>query len=454
MPIQTINPATGTVEKTFKTESPEQVDKKLAKAQSAFVKWSKTTFAQRRELFKKLIAVIEKNKEEYARINTLEMGKPIKQSIGEIEKCGKGIQFYMNHGEEILAPRHIKTEMKASYIRHDPLGVILAVMPWNFPFWQAIRAAAPAIMAGNTLILKHASNVPQSAMALENMFKEAGFPEGVFTSIFVSGTNMEEVIADNRISAVTVTGSEEAGRRIAGIAGNNLKKTVLELGGSDPFIVLADADMKVAVENAVLSRTRNTGQSCTAAKRFIINKKIAKEFIEKLDDAFRRLKIGDPMDPAVEVGPIAREDLLKLLDHQVTRSIEKGAKLITGGTIIDREGYYYEPTILVDVEKGMPAYDEELFGPVAAIITVDNDDEAVTIANDTHLGLGASIWSADSEHAQKLAARIEAGTVFINKMVTSDPRIPTGGIKKSGYGRELGDHGIKEFVNMKSVIVD
>jgi succinate-semialdehyde dehydrogenase/glutarate-semialdehyde dehydrogenase len=309
-------------------------------------------------------------------------------------------------------------------------------------------------MAGNTFVLKHASNVPQCAQALQDMFHEAGFPAGVFTTIFVSSTNMEEVIADDRIAAVTVTGSEEAGRRIASIAGAHLKKTVLELGGSDAFIIRADANMKVAVENAVLSRVRNTGQSCTAAKRFIVNKKVAKQFIEELTDAFRKLKIGDPMDPSVEVGPIAREDLLKLLDHQVQRSLDQGAKLQIGGHILDREGYYYEPTILTNVSKGMTAFDEELFGPVVALIEVKDDEEAVQVANDTHLGLGASIWSEDRETSQEMAQNIEAGTIFINKMVTSDPRIPTGGIKKSGYGRELGEHGIKEFVNIKSVIVD
>ncbi len=454
MAIQTINPATGCVEKTVKNDSNKQIEQKLNQAVTTFKKWSKTSFEERRAHFEKLVAHIEKNKEKYAKLNTIEMGKPIKQSIGELEKCAKGCEFYMKHAEQILAPQHIKTEMKASYLRHDPLGVILAVMPWNFPFWQAIRAAAPAIMAGNTFVLKHASNVPQCAQSLQDMFEESGFPKGVFTTIFVSGSDMEKIIADDRIEAVTVTGSEEAGRRIASIAGSHLKKTVLELGGSDPFIVLEDADMKLAVENAVLSRVRNTGQSCTAAKRFIVHKKVAKEFTQQLADAFQKLKIGDPLDPSVEVGPIAREDLLELLDHQVQKTVEAGAKLVTGGNTIEREGFYYEPTIVTGVRKGMAAFDEELFGPVAAIIEAKNDDEAVAIANDSHLGLGASIWSEDREHAQELAARIEAGTVFINKMVTSDPRIPTGGIKKSGYGRELGEHGIKEFVNIKSVIVD
>lgn len=454
MAIQTINPATGNVEKTFKTETWAQVDKKLVKAHKAFKKWSRTSFEERTELFEKLIAHIEKNKEKYARLNTIEMGKPIKQSVSEVEKCAKGCEFYAKNAKKILAPQHVKTEMKASYIRHDPLGIVLAVMPWNFPFWQAIRAAAPAIMAGNTFVLKHASNVPQCAQALEDMFKESGFPEGVFTTIFVSSNNMEEVIGDDRIAAVTVTGSEEAGRRIASMAGSHLKKTVLELGGSDAFIIREDADMEMTVENAVLSRVRNTGQSCTAAKRFIVHKKVAKEFVEKLTDAFRKLKIGDPIDPSVEVGPIAREDLMHLLNHQVQRSLSNGAVLVTGGQIIDREGYYYEPTILDKVKKGMPAFDEELFGPVVAIIEVNNDKEAIQVANDTHLGLGASIWTEDREAGQKMAEEIEAGTVFINKMVTSDPRLPTGGIKKSGYGRELGEHGIKEFVNIKSVIVD
>ncbi|MCX7996524.1 MAG: NAD-dependent succinate-semialdehyde dehydrogenase [Patescibacteria group bacterium] len=452
--MQTINPYTGEVEKTLQTESLADVREKLQIAEDRFHTWKKTSFSERKKLFKALIRHIEENKQHYAELNTREMGKPIRQSVGELEKCAKGCEFYAENAEKILAVQHVKTEAKHSYIRHDPLGVILAIMPWNFPFWQAMRAAAPAIMAGNVFVLKHASNVPQCSQALQDMFEASGFPKGVFTSIFIGSQDMEEIIADDRIAAVTVTGSEDAGRRIASIAGAHLKKCVLELGGSDPFIVLEDADMDLVVENAVLSRVRNTGQSCTAAKRFIVHKAVADEFVSRLTDEFRKLKIGDPMDPSVEVGPIAREDLLKLLDHQVTRSVAKGATLVTGGRIIDRKGYFYEPTILTNVRRGNPAFDEELFGPVAAITTVRNDEEAIRVANDTHLGLGASIWTENREHAQKLAAQIEAGTVFINKMVTSDPRLPTGGIKKSGYGRELGEHGIREFVNIKSVIVD
>lgn len=454
MPIQTINPYTGEVVKTFKTDTKEVIEKKLAKAAKTFAAWSETTFEERTALFMKLVAHINEHKDGYAKINTLEMGKPIKQSIGELEKCAKGAEFYAKNAERILSDHHVPTEMKHSYIRHEPLGVILAIMPWNFPFWQAMRAAAPAIMAGNTFVLKHASNVPQSAKAIQDMFHAVGFPEGVFTTLFIGSTDMEEIIADDRIAAVTVTGSEEAGRRIAELSGAHLKKTVLELGGSDPFIVLDDADMKLAVENAVLSRVRNTGQSCTAAKRFIVLEKVAETFIKELTRAFQKLTLGDPMDPDIDVGPIAREDLLKTLDHQVQRSIQKGAKLVAGGRIVDMPGYFYEPTILTNVTRGIPAFDEELFGPVAAITVVKDEAEAVTVANDTHLGLGASIWTQNRERGMKLATKIEAGTVFINKMVTSDPRLPTGGIKKSGYGRELGEHGIKEFVNIKSVIVD
>lgn len=454
MPIQTVNPYTGEVVKTFRTESLADVQSKLQAAVGQFHIWKKTSFTERAALFKKLIDRIHTNKDHYSKLNTLEMGKPIKQSIAELEKCAKVCEFYTENAERILDPQHVKTEMKHSYIRHDPLGVILAIMPWNFPFWQVMRAAAPAIMAGNTFVLKHASNVPQCALALQQMFTDAGFPKGVFTSIFIGSQDMEEIIADDRVAAITVTGSEDAGRRIAAIAGAHLKKCVLELGGSDPFIVLEDADLDLAIQNAVMSRVRNTGQSCTAAKRFIIHEAVADEFISRLTDAFRSLKIGDPMDPSVDIGPIAREDLLKGLDHQVSRAIEKGAKLITGGRMLDRKGYFYEPTILTEVAKGNPAFDEELFGPVAAITTVKTAEEAVAVANDTHLGLGASIWSKNLKRAQELAMDIEAGSVFINKMVTSDPRLPTGGVKKSGYGRELGEHGIKEFVNIKSVIVD
>jgi succinate-semialdehyde dehydrogenase/glutarate-semialdehyde dehydrogenase len=382
------------------------------------------------------------------------MGKPIAQSISELEKCIKGCEFYIANAERILADQHIPTELKYSYVRHDPLGVILAVMPWNFPYWQAMRAAVPAIMAGNTFVLKHASNVPQCAVALQEIFEEAGFPKHVFTTLLIEGAETNKVIADDRIEAVTVTGSEEAGRRIAEVAGAHLKKTVLELGGSDAFIILEDADLKMTIKNAVLARVRNTGQSCTAAKRFIVVKKIAKEFTEGFVKGFSALKVGDPLDETVEVGPIAREDLMEQLDRQVQTSVEMGAKLLHGGKVIDRDGYFYEPTILSNVKKGMPAYDEEIFGPVASIIVVKDEKEAIRVANDTHLGLGSSLWTNDIEHARELASEIEAGNVFINKMVTSDPRLPTGGIKKSGYGRELGEHGIREFVNIKSVIVE
>lgn len=454
MAIQTINPTTGAVEKTYKPLTDAEVNKKLDAAVKTFNSWKKTTFAERADLFKKVIKVIEKNKKRYAKLNTMEMGKPIAQSISELEKCIKGCEFYIANAERILADQHIPTELKYSYVRHDPLGVILAVMPWNFPYWQAMRAAVPAIMAGNTFVLKHASNVPQCAVSIQEMFEEAGFPKHVFTTLLIEGAETNKVIADDRIAAVTVTGSEEAGRRIAGLAGEHLKKTVLELGGSDAFIILEDADLKHTIKNAVLARVRNTGQSCTAAKRFIVVKKVAKEFTDGFVKGFSALKVGDPMDETVEVGPIAREDLMAQLDHQVQKSVEMGAKLLHGGEIINRDGYFYEPTVLSNVKKGMPAYDEEIFGPVASIIVVKDEQEAIRVANDTHLGLGSSLWTQDVEHARELASEIEAGNVFINKMVTSDPRLPTGGIKKSGYGRELGEHGIREFVNVKSVIAE
>lgn len=454
MAIQTINPATGTVVKTFKAESWAQVDKKLTRAVKTFETWKKTSFKERSELFYKLIDVLNTHKDEYARLNTLEMGKPISQSIGEVEKCGKACSYYADNAERILADQHVKTEFTHSYIQHDPLGIVLAVMPWNFPFWQAMRAAAPAIMAGNVFVLKHSSNVPQCSLAIEDMFKKAGFPEGVFTTLLVESSEMDDIIRDERIQAVTVTGSEGAGRRIAALAGEHLKKTVLELGGSDPFIVLEDADMDMTVENAILARFRNTGQSCTSAKRFIVMKSVAKQFTEQFQKKFNEMKIGDPMDAKTDIGPIAREDLMNLLDRQIHDSIKKGATLLSGGNVLDdREGYYYEPTLLSNVTKSMPVYDEETFGPVAVIIEVETAEEAVQVANDTQHGLGASIWTKNIDNARTLATHIEAGNVFINKMVTSDPRLPTGGIKKSGYGRELGEHGIREFVNIKTVIV-
>lgn len=455
MAIQTINPATGEVIETFTPETWETVHTKLSQAHQAFQSWKKTSFKERAKLFTKLAEVIGENMDEYARLNTLEMGKPISQSKSELEKCAKGCLFYADNAESILADQHVDTEFAHSYIRHDPLGIILAVMPWNFPFWQAMRAAAPALMAGNVMVLKHSSNVTKCALAIQDMFLKAGFPEHIFTTILVKGSDMERVIADDRIEAVTVTGSEEAGRRIAAMAGEHLKKTVLELGGSDPFIILEDADMDMAVKNAVLARVRNTGQSCTAAKRFIVVESRADAFTERFVEGVKKLKIGDPMDPSVEIGPIAREDLMEQLDHQVQKSVQMGAELLLGGKCMtDREGYYYEPTVLAQVTKGMPAYDEEIFGPVASIIVVKDEAEAIQVANDTHLGLGASIWTSDIDNARRLAGQIEAGNVFINKMVTSDPRLPTGGVKKSGYGRELGEHGIKEFVNIKSVIVE
>lgn len=452
MAIQTINPATGTVVETFTPMTPKEINQKLDAAKVAFHSWKKTSFTERATLFKKLVSVLNENIDELAALNTLEMGKPIAQSKSELEKCTKGCIFYAENAERILAQEIIETENTHSYLRHDPLGVILAVMPWNFPYWQALRAAAPAIMAGNTMVLKHSSNVTKCALAIEDMFRKAGFPEAVFTTLVVEGSAMTSIIKDDRIEAVTVTGSEEAGRRIAEAAGASLKKTVLELGGSDAFIILEDADMDMTVENAVLARVRNTGQSCTAAKRFIVVANRAEAFTERFIEGTKKLKMGDPTDPSVEIGPIARDDLRKELHKQVEKSVEMGADLLVGGNMVDGEGYYYEPTVLANVKKGMPAYDEEIFGPVASIIVVDNDEEAIRVANDTHLGLGASIWTTDLDKAQWMAGEIEAGNVFINKMVTSDPRWPTGGIKKSGYGRELGEHGIKEFVNIKSVI--
>ena len=398
---------------------------------------------------------LHKNKKEYARLITLEMGKPFNQtgSIGEVEKSALNCNFYAEHAQAMLAPEHVTTEFKKSYVAFDPLGAILAVMPWNFPFWQAFRFAAPALMAGNVAVLKHASNVPQCTLAIAEVFTRAGFPKGVFQSILVGPERVEAIIEDDRIAAVTLTGSERAGREVAEEAGESLKKAVLELGGSDAFIVLQDADLEAAAKVASHSRTMNSGQSCIAAKRFIVEKPVAEKFTALFVKAITSLNIGDPLDPATEIGPLARKDLVETLNRQVKESVRRGAKILTGGQALPGPGFYYEPTVLGNVKPGMPAYAEELFGPVAAIITAKNAQDAVRIANDNRYGLGSNIWTKNIARAEKLARQIEAGFVAINHFTRSDPRLPFGGVKASGYGRELGVYGLKEFVNIKTVIV-
>jgi len=388
---------------------------------------------------------------EYARTMTLEMGKPIVQGEAEVDKCAWVCEYYADHAEAFLAEQPRETEASRSYVRFDPLGPVLAVMPWNFPFWQVFRFAAPALMAGNAGVLKHASNVPRCALAIEEVFREAGFPRGLFSTVLVGSSAVAALIANPRIVAVTLTGSDRAGSKVAEQAGRELKKTVLELGGSDPFIVLADADLAAAARTAAEARLINSGQSCIAAKRFIVVEPVADQFLDRFLDELRSRRMGDPLVRGTQVGPQARIDLRDLLHEQVAESVKRGAKLLLGGEVPAGKGAFYPPTLLAAVDKGMPAFDEETFGPVAAVIRAKDEADAVRLANDSTFGLGASLWTEDRVRAERLAAQIEAGSVFVNGVVKSDPRLPFGGIKRSGYGRELSEYGIREFVNVKSV---
>ncbi len=451
MGIESINPASGEVLETFDEWPDEQVSSTLQSVDQAFLQWRETSFEERAALMKKAAAVLRDHKEDYARMMALEMGKPVTQGEGEIEKCAWGCEYYSENAEDFLKNEFIASTAKRSYVRFPPLGTVLAVMPWNFPFWQVFRFAAPALMAGNTGVLKHSSNVPRSALAIEEVFREAGFPENVFRTLLIGSSKVDAVIENPIIKAVTLTGSDAAGRKVAGKAGKMLKKTVLELGGSDPFIVLSDADLTLSARAACQARTINSGQSCIAAKRFIVENRVAGDFLSLFQKNIEALVVGDPLDEKTEVGPQAREDLMHELHLQVTRSLEMGARLISGGEPLKRAGYFYPPTILADVKPGMPAFDEELFGPVAAVIGVQDEQEAVQMANQTSFGLGASLWTRDAIKGEELAQRIEAGAVFVNGIVASDPRLPFGGIKASGYGRELSHYGIKEFVNVQTV---
>jgi len=395
--------------------------------------------------------ILRTRRAEYARTMTLEMGKPIVQGEAEVDKCAWACEYYADHAEAFLAEQPRETEASRSYVRFDPLGPVLAVMPWNFPFWQVFRFAAPALMAGNAGVLKHASNVPRSALAIEEVFREAGFPRGLFSTVLVGSSAVAGLIADPRIVAVTLTGSELAGSKVAEQAGHALKKTVLELGGSDPFIVLADADIGAAARTAADARLINSGQSCIAAKRFIEGEPVADQLLERYLHELSSRRMGDPLARETQVGPQARVDLGDSLHQQIAESVKRGAKLLLGGEVPARKGAFYPPTLLAAVDKGMPAFDEETFGPVAAVIRAKDEADAVRLANDSTFGLGASLWTEDRVRAERLAAQIEAGSVFVNGVVKSDPRLPFGGIKRSGYGRELSEYGIREFVNVKSV---
>ncbi len=454
MGIATINPATGETIKTYDPLDGESIEIKLALSQQTFEKYRTTPIAQRGQWLIAAAEILDRDKVSFGKLMTTEMGKTIQSAIAEVEKCALVCRFYAEHAAEFLADVSASTDASQSFVHYQPLGVILAVMPWNFPFWQVFRFAAPALMAGNVGLLKHASNVPQCALAIEAIFREAGFPEGAFQTLLVGADRVEAIINDPRVKAATLTGSEAAGVALALAAGKQLKKTVLELGGSDPFIVLESADIEAAVSTAVTARMLNNGQSCIAAKRFIVADAIADEFERRFVEKFQALKIGDPMDENTNVGPLATPGILKDLDELVQACIEKGSKVLTGGKpLSDRPGNFYLPTILADFPPGTPADEEEFFGPVALLFRVPDIDAAIKLANATPFGLGASAWTTDEEQVQRLIDELEAGAVFINGLVKSDPRLPFGGIKRSGYGRELGIQGIHEFVNIKTVWV-
>jgi succinate-semialdehyde dehydrogenase/glutarate-semialdehyde dehydrogenase len=451
MPIQSVNPATGQLLASFDALDQAAIENRLARAWAAFTLWKRTPFSERAGLLIRAAEILEAQAQELAPLMTLEMGKPVRGATDEILKSARGCRYFAQNAEGFLAEEDVQTQARRSYIRYEPVGPVLAIMPWNFPFWQVFRFAAPALMGGNVALLKHAPNVPQCAQAIEAIFSNAGFPEGVFQNLLVETDQVPAILEDSRVRAVTLTGSERTGRDVAARAGRALKKTVLELGGSDPFIVMPSADLDEAVKVAVQSRTGNSGQSCIAAKRFIVDSSVADQFLERFVRAMEALKVGDPADPKTDMGPLARRDLLDTLDAQVRATVSRGARLLTGGAPLPGAGSYYPPTVLADVPVDSPAYGEELFGPVASVFVVSGMDEAIRLANDTIYGLGASVWTNDTGEQARFVNELEAGQVFINAMVASDPRVPFGGVKNSGYGRELGALGIREFVQAKTV---
>ena len=451
--LKSIDPSTGNVIAEYPLLEPQEVFAKLRSAGGATEIWSNRSLADRAKKLKRVETLLKDREDKYASLISREMGKPISQSRAEVQKCAWACDFFAENAAEFLKTEPIETGASFSGIKYEPLGALLAIMPWNFPFWQVFRFAAPALMAGNVALLKHASDVPGCSLAIQEIFDDAGFPEGVFQSLLVRNSVVKDLLMHPVIKAVSLTGSERAGRIVAGEAGSALKKCVLELGGSDPFIVLDDADLEKTIDGAIAGRMQNAGQSCIAAKRFIVTKKISKKFIDGFVEKVNALKVGDPLDETTEVGPMVREDLLQELEGLMRASVDRGAEIACGGRRVKRPGFFFAPTVMTKVKPGMEVFDEETFGPLAAITVVKSEDEAIEMANRTRFGLGASIWSADTDAAQELAGRIEAGSVFINGIVKSDPRLPFGGIKASGYGRELSRPGIHEFVNIKTLWV-
>jgi succinate-semialdehyde dehydrogenase/glutarate-semialdehyde dehydrogenase len=453
--MDAVNPATGETVATYEEDDPKEVEAKLDAAWTAYEDWRERSTREREKLIAAAGEVLRENKREYAETMTREMGKPISQAVGEVEKCAWVCDHYAEHASAYLEPEYHPsppgTEVKTV---HDPLGPVLAVMPWNFPFWQVFRFAAPYLTAGNVGLLKHASNVPGCATAIAEVFREAGYPEGVFQTLLIGSDQVDDVIADDRVRAATLTGSGPAGRAVAATAGENLKKTVLELGGSDPFIVLDDADVEAAAETGAWARNLNGGQSCIAAKRFVVHADVYDDFLDRFVAEVESLTVGDPADEDTDIGPQAQRHLMEELHEQVEASVAAGAEVLTGGEPLDREGAFYPPTVLADVPRDCPAAAEEVFGPVAAVFEVESEAEAVELANDTDFGLGCSIWSEDRDRAERVARRIDAGCTYVNQLTKSDPRVPFGGVKEAGYGRELSEAGIKEFVNRKTVWVE
>jgi succinate-semialdehyde dehydrogenase/glutarate-semialdehyde dehydrogenase len=451
--VASVSPLTGELLREYEQHTDDAVEQKLALAAATFREHRNVPFAERAARMVRAAETLEKEKETFGRMMTLEMGKTYRSAVQEAEKCAFGCRFYAENAERFLADEEAKTNAGRSFVRYQPIGPVLAVMPWNFPFWQVFRFAAPALMAGNVGLLKHASNVPQCALAIEDIFRRAGFAEGALQTLLIGSDRVNKVIADRRIAAVTLTGSVGAGSSVAAVAGKEIKKSLLELGGSDPFIVMRSADFDKAVETAVQARVINNGQSCIAAKRFIVHEQIAGEFEKKFVSRMAALKVGDPMDPGTDVGPLATADVLQGLEEQVNKTIAMGARVLLGGKRIDRKGNFFAPTVLADIPKGSPAHDDELFGPVASLYRAKNMAHAVEIANDSVFGLGACAWTNDATEREMFIREIESGLAFINGMVASDPRIPFGGVKHSGYGRELSHHGIREFVNVKTVSI-